>query len=85
MEECGAGVVSKEDAGATFLGWGQDSVQAVLRPLSSSLKVEANFEEAIKLDNLELSQEQSSAIEARVQALAAQNEVEARNVIAKVG
>ena len=73
VEECGAGIASKEAAGATFMGWGQDSVQAVLRPLSSAPKVEASLVQTIQLEDLGLSLEQSLTISARVQALAAQN------------
>ena len=55
VTECGAEIVPKGAAGSTFLGWGQESVQAVLRPLSSGPKVVSSLGQSIKLDDLGLS------------------------------
>ena len=46
LEKFGAVVVFRDDAAAHFLGWGQDCVQAVLRPLVSGPMVVCNIDRA---------------------------------------
>ena len=46
LEKFGSVVVSRDDAAAHFLGWGQYSVQVVLRPLVSGPRVVCNIDRA---------------------------------------
>ena len=54
MDECGAVVIPDTEPAAQYIGWGQESVSALLKPFQSGPRVELVVERDLQLDDLNL-------------------------------
>lgn len=85
LDKCKDVVIPMEDPAGHFLGFGQDSIQSVLRPLVFGPKVNVNVKMCLKLDNLGLTDEHILIIKARANALFNYNKCEVDKHVNAVG